>query len=167
MKNSLKLLLVITVVAALFSSCKKSPSDTSILEGHKWVLSTAAETYSDSAGISHNLLAGDTGCQPTSYMEFENNATNSVVKLYYTYITDNCTGQYSTPNVDIHSWNIDPNNTVLYLEGQQDGSGQTPFNIQTLTSSSMVLTTANTVEIAFNPTRLYHTVTDTWTYTVQ
>jgi hypothetical protein len=170
MKNHLKLLLVVAVVAALFSSCKKSPSDSSILEGHKWSLTAYTETYSDSAGVSHNLMPPDTICVASSYTQYESNATNSVLKLAYTYITDNCPGQYTMPDVGISSWNIDPDNTALYLNGDEyNGNNGEWFTIQSLTSSSMVLTIVNTNQIfpVGGTTPTYHTVTDTWTYTAQ
>jgi hypothetical protein len=171
MTKHLKSLLVIAAVIALFSSCKKT-TDFSIITGHKWVLSTVAETYSDSAGVSHNLMPANPVCQSSSYTEFQGNGTNSVLKLAYTYSTTNCPGQYMMPSLGITSWDIDPDNTVLYLNGSNtNGTGGVWYNIQSIGGSSMVLTRVFQNQIGttggLHPAPIYDTVTDTWTYTVK
>lgn len=153
-------------VAAMFSSCKKS-TDTSILEGHKWVLKTATETYSDSGAISHNLLAGDTLCPTTRYTEFHGPETNAVLKLAYTYITATCS-PYSFPDVGLTTWDIDPDNTVLYLDGNVNngGEGGIWYTITSISSSQLVLTIVNQRVIGQSNTggNIYDVATDTWTY---
>ena len=163
----LKFILVFAVTVALFSSCKKT-TDLSILTGHKWVLNSVRATYSDST-VSHNLMPTDTICQSTSYTEFHDYAANSTLRLSYTYATTNCAGQIGSPMVGLTSWSIDPDNTVLYLNGNtSNGNGGTWYNIQTLSSSKMVLTIifqnqiGNTGAPTFAP--IYDTETDTYTW---
>ena len=171
MNKSLKFLFVLALIAAMFSSCKKKTTDLSILTGHKWVLSTARETFSDST-VSHNLMSVDTICQNTSYTEFHDYNTNNPLRFEYTYATTNCSGQYVMPDLGVQSWDIDPDNTALYVGGNTtNGQGGTWYTLQSLTSSSMVLTQVyqsqigNTGFPGFTP--IYHTVTDTWTFSVK
>lgn len=171
MKKTLRLLVAIIAVVATLSSCKKT-TDISILTGHKWSLTTAAETYSDSAGVSHNLLS--TTCVATGYTEFHDYAainttnTSNPMRLAYNYNTSTCPG-YFMPNIGISSWNIDPDNTALYLNGNlTDGTGGNWNTITTLNSSTLVLTyvyqrqIGNTGAPNFNP--IYDTRTQTFTY---
>ncbi len=171
MIKSFKSLLVIVALIAMASSCKKA-TDLSNLTSHKWTISTAAETYSDSAGISHNLLGVDTPCQHSSYTEYHTQAANSPLKLAYSYGSTNCPAYYM-PSLGISSWDIDPDQTVLYLNGNTtDGTGGTWYTIQTLSASSMVLTQVASTIAAYtgtypNRVPVYHVVTDTWTYSVK
>jgi hypothetical protein len=171
MKTYLKFLFVLVAFTAMFSSCKKT-TDTSILEGHKWVLSTASETYSDSGSISHNLNPTNPLCQTSAYTEFHDYTANDPLRLQYTYSTTNCAGAITTPSVALSSWNIDPDNTVLYIGGNlNDGTGGNWFTIVTLTSSSLVYSNVFQSSIGSsgppNFTPIYHTVTDTYTMTVK
>jgi hypothetical protein len=166
----LKLLFVFAVAVALFSSCKKT-TDLSILMGHKWVLSSVKATYSDST-VSHNLMPANPICQTTSYTEFHDYTSSNPLRLAYTYATTNCQGQIGSPSVGLTSWSIDPDNTVLYLNGNtSNGNGGTWYNIQTLSSSSMVLTIIFQNQIGFtggvNPQPIYDTETDTYTWSVK
>src|SRR5579863_8278938 len=101
MSKHLKFLLAITLVIALFSSCKKT-TDVGTLTGHKWSLTSANETYSDSV-VTNSLLQVQRTCTTTSYIEFANYAANSPLRLYYTYTTTNCPGQVSSPIVATNS----------------------------------------------------------------
>jgi hypothetical protein len=171
--KSLKVLLAFVLVVSVLSSCKKAATtDTSILTSHKWALSTAAETYSDSGAVSHNLLYTSATCTSSSYTEFHDYATNSTLRLAYDYSNSQCPGYYM-PNVGVTSWNIDPDNTILYLNGSTtDGSGGNWYTIVTLNNSTIVLTQVNQIFIDYvgtypNVTPVYHTVTDTYTYTAK
>ena len=160
MKRNLKFLALVALVVSMFSSCKKT-TDLSIITGHKWALTAYTETYSDSPGVSHNLMPVDTPCQNSSYTQFYNYTTNSSVRDAYTYLTTNCPGQISTPDVAITTWNIDPDNTVLFWQ-------QNTYNISSISSSSMALTITGQSELFPITTPVsYHTVTDTWTYSAQ
>lgn len=171
MNKNLKFLFVFALVAAMFSSCKKSPSDTTILTSHKWVLSTSIATYSDSAGITHNLIQPDTICQSSSYTELHDRTPNNELRLAYTYTTTNCP-LYHTPEISISSWDIDADNADLYLYGNTtDGSGGKWYVLSNLSSSGMTLTQTqqeligNTGYPHYTP--IYHVVTYTETFTTK
>ena len=173
MSKNLRFLVAFVAVVTLLTSCKKATvTDVSILTSHKWTLSSNVETYSDSGAISHNLMPTKPTCTSTGYTEFHDYATNSSLRLAYSYNTSQCPG-YSKPSLGITSWNIDPDNTVLYLDGNTtDGAGGNWYTIATLNNSTIVLTTVAQTIIGYtgsypNQTPVYHTVTDTWTFNAQ
>ena len=170
MNKTLKFLFVFALVATLFSSCKKSPSDLSILTSHKWVLTASTQTYSDSS-VTHNLIQPDTICQTTSYTEFHDRTPNNELRLAYTYYTTNCAG-YHSPEISISSWDIDADNANIYLHGDvNNGNNGTWYTLTSLNSSTMVITYVQQVSIgttgAPHYTPIYHTVTSTQTFSVK
>jgi hypothetical protein len=171
MIKNLRFLFAIVTIVALLSSCKKT-TDLSLLTGHKWSLTAHTRTYSDSIGVSHNLIQTNVACQNKGYTEFHDYGTNSSLRLAYTYQTSTCPG-YSLPAVGVSSWNIDPDNTVLYLNGSiTDGTGGMWFTIASISGSSLVLTTLDQRVIGStgtppNQTLVYDSVTETWTYSAQ
>jgi predicted nucleic-acid-binding Zn-ribbon protein len=173
MTKSLRFLIAFVAVVTMLSSCKKAAvTDVSILTSHKWSYTSATETYSDSGAITHNLFYTNSTCTQTGYTEFHDYATNSALRLAYSYNTSQCPGYYM-PSVGISSWNIDPDNTILYLNGNtSDGTGGSWYTIKTLNNSSIVLTNVYQTIIGYtgqypNQTPVYHTITDTYTYTAQ
>ncbi len=171
MKKSLKFLFIAAAFAAMFSSCKKTPTSLAILTGHKWVLQSATATYSDSTGKTKNLMPKDTVCTTSSYTEFQNYGSGSELRLAYEHTTSNCAGYY-TPEVSVTSWDMSPDNSTLYLYGSPtNGTGGVWFTIQTLSASQMVLVLVSDDQIGTtgypNYTPIYHVVTATYTYGVK
>lgn len=171
MKKHLTLVLAAGALMLSFSSCKKT-TDLSIITGHKWELQSATATFSDSTGISHNLMAGNIACPSPPITEFQNYAPNSHIRLAYTYVSVVCGNNqfFSLPNLGITAWDMDPDNMILYVDGSTvDGTGGYWLNITTLNGSSLVLSYVfqNQIGQSTGGSPLYDTETQTVTYTAQ
>lgn len=170
MNKHLKFLFALSLIVVALASCKKSPSDTTVLTSHKWVLSTSTAKYSDST-VTHNLIQPDTICQTTSYTELHDRTPNNALRLAYTYYTTNCPA-YHTPAIDISSWDIDADNANLYLYGNTtDGAGGQWYALSNVSGSGMTLTYVQQEAIGNtgypNYTPIYHVVTYTQTFTTK
>ena len=170
MTKSLRFLFAFVAVVTLLSSCKKTAvTDLSILTSHKWNITNAVETYSDSGSISHNLIPTSAICQTTGYSEFhdfESSAATS--RLAYYYSTSNCTG-YSSPSISTSPWDIDPDNANINTSIPPGTSSNTQwYKITTINSSTLVLTFVyqRTLSV-YNPiTFTYSTTNDVATDTI-
>lgn len=172
MKKNLGFLLALVAVVTMLSSCKKDTvTNTSILTGHKWVLTSDLVTYSDSVGRSHNQIQTSATCLDTTWFEFHDYTTNSTVRALYQYTSNHCTNtSYQQPAINVGSWDIDRDNANLLLN--YNGANALNGNwlaIKTINSNTLVLT-ALSEEVATyignypNQTAVYHTVTETWTF---
>lgn len=171
MTKNLRFLLAIVAVVTMLSSCKKAAvTDTSILTGHKWVLTGDVVSYSDSV-VTHNQIHTSPTCLDTTWFEFHDYTTNSAIRALYQYTSIHCTNaSYNTPMINVGSWDIDRdnNNVILNYSGTNVLNG-TWLAIKTINSNSLVLT-AISEEVATytgtypNQVAVYHTITETWTF---
>lgn len=166
MKN-VKFLITAVAFIALLASCKKTTvTNASTLEGHKWVLTADATTYSDSVGVSHNNIYVSPTCLDTTYYEFQDYTPNSPTRVLYQYTSEHCTNtSYNSPNISLGTWSLDNDNSNLNLNGNW-------FAIKTLSGSTLVLTQSSEQVSTYvgsypNQVAVYHTITETITYTAQ